>query len=409
MRSLVPVLILAFALLAGPSPAAAASEPDVAPAGCPREMAAVFWGGAQELVLGQALAAASTPCVEYSVTVTPQEDDRTRLRAPGRFDALRVLGIHPVAEMRWTTKEKTGWREWVVGGHPTWRPGRTFYGAGVLARRRMADVGLDVGAGETWAFNELTPEVLEGAPGARAEVLEFMRGLYDGDPGMPKARGIVFNVGIPSTAGPSEVAAYKASLQEWLSDEPFWTELDTYTDVFANEVYASPLSWGVRGAPLDKRVKHLNDYLQHMAVLADAGPESIGAARRFLQRKYMPLANALWPNSLVDTHLLSDELMSSLVSTQVYALRDYAESHPGVIPQDLVGFAWAPNAQGEGYTPGGRDQIAKRLAEAVLHVTDDVPGSPKDACGLVGMRGQCAGNVEDAWLNTAWLTFTEWD
>ena len=129
-------------------------------------------------------------------------------------------------------------------------PGRTFYEAGVLARQRMAQRGLDVENGETWAFNELTPEVLEGAPGARAEVLEFMRGLYDGAPGMPKARGIVFNLWVPSTTDAAEVAAYKTNLRAWLTDEAFWSELDRYVDVFAHEVYVSALSWGVGGTEL---------------------------------------------------------------------------------------------------------------------------------------------------------------
>ena len=189
-RSLICVVIVTSALLAGPSPGAAAT----APPGCPREVDAVFWGAAQQFVLGQALAADLSPCAEYYVTVAPLVTDRTMLAFRARFDELRALGpqIHPVAEIRWTSGN--GWRAWVVGGHPDWMPGRTFYEAGVTARRRMAQRGLDVEKGETWAFNELTPEVLAGAPGARAEVLEFMRGLYDGDPGMPKARGIVFNI-----------------------------------------------------------------------------------------------------------------------------------------------------------------------------------------------------------------------
>jgi hypothetical protein len=279
----------------------------------------------------------------------------------------------------------------------------------VLARRRMADRGLNVEAGETWAFNELTKEVLEGAPGARAEVLEFMRGLYDGDPGMPKARGIVFNVGIPSTSGPAEAAAYKASLRAWLTDDVFWNELDTYVDVFANEVYVSSLSWGVRGAPLEKRAKLMNDYFQHMAILADAGRKEVQAARSFLHRTYLPLANAMWPHSAGDTNLLSVELMNAFVSTQVYALREYAESHPGVVPQGLVGFAWAPNILDPRYDEADRDLVAARLAGALRDATDDIPSVPKDVCGPLGNRVRCAGDVKDAWLNTEWRTFADWE
>ncbi|HXV34246.1 MAG TPA: hypothetical protein VD769_09570 [Gaiellaceae bacterium] len=394
MRSFVCALIVAPLLLAG------AASADSTPPGCPREVDAVFWGGAQWLVLAEALAADASPCAEYFVTIPPTGADRTVLMPIARFNEVRALGVTPVAEIRWTSA--TGWREWVVG-----TPGRTFYTAGVTARRRMAQRGLDVTAGETWAFNELTPEVLAGLPGARAEVLEFLRGLYDGDPGMPKARGIVFNIGIPSTAGPSEVAAYKADLQAWLADEAFWTELDGYVDVFANEVYASSLSWGVSGAPFPKRAKRLNDYFQHMATLVEAAPKSVQAARSFLRRTYLPLANAAWPHtSIGDTNLLTADLMSHFVSTQTYALRAFAEGHPRTVPQGLLGFAWAPIAAFPGYSQEGRDQIAARLASAVHQST---AGKPKDACGPPTERVWCEGEVEGAWFNPEWRSFDGWD
>ena len=409
MRSLMWVLTLAAALLVPGLSGAQAPDADAAPPGCQRDYDAVFWGGAQWLVLGQALAADRSPCVEYFLTIPPRAD-RTVLMPAAEFNAVRALSIHPVADIRWTAPNQTGWREWVVGGHPDWEPGRTFYEAGVLARQRMANRGLDVEAGETWAFNELTTEVLEGAPGARAEVLEFMRGLYDGAPGMPKARGIVFNVFVDSTSDPAEVAAYKTSLRSWLLDEAFWTELDRYVDVFANEVYASSLSWGVSGAPLGQRAKRLNDYFQHMAILAEAGQKSIQAARSFLHRTYLPLANAAWPHPLIgDTHLLSAEQMKHFVSTQVYALRTFAEDHPKTVPQGLIGFAWAPITGDDPVLAAGRDQIAARLAAAIRASTDELPTEPKDACGPPGDRLWCEGELEGAWFNTAWRIFADWE
>ncbi len=411
MRSLICLVILASTLVAGSSASGLSdpqtSEPAPAPTGCPREVDAVFWGGAQWLVLGQALAARPSPCVESSISIPPQDGDRTMLRLRPQFDQMRALGIHPVAEIRWTSS--TGWRAWVVGGHPSWIPGRTFYGAGQTARRRMAMRGLDVEAGETWAFNELTPEVLEGAPGARAEVLEFLRGLYDGDPGMPKARGIVFNIGVPSTSDADEVAAYTASLRAWLTDEPFWSELDQYVDVFANEVYASSLSWGVAGVSLVNRVRRLNDYFHHMTVLAEDAPKSLDAARNFLRRTYLPLANAAWPHpSIGDTHLLSADLMSRFVSTQVYALLHYLDESPETAPAGGIGFGWAPVAL-PGYSETGRDQIAARLAEAIQAATATSASVPKDACGAAGAWLWCSGQVEGAKLNKAWRTFADWD
>ena len=352
MRSLICVLTLVPALLAG-STAVAAADPasGLVPAGCPHEIHGVFWGGTQWLVLGQALAADPSPCAEYSVTVPPQDDDRTTLRPRAVRRAAGARQIHPVAEIRWTSA--TGLA--CVGRR---RPPAVDAGTDVLRRRRdcaPTDGGArarrhgrrDVGV------QRADPEVLENAPGARAEVLEFLRGLYDGDVGMPKARGIVFNVGIPSTSDAAQVAAYKASVQAWLTDEPFWSELDRYVDVFANEVYVSSLSWGVSGTR-SRRARRMNDYFQHMATLAEAAPQTVQAAPDFLRRTYMPLANASWPHPLIgDTHLLSAGLMQHYVSSQVYALRQFAEAHPRT-PQGLIGFAWAPVADPQDYRARSR-------------------------------------------------------
>jgi hypothetical protein len=405
VRSLFCVVTVAAALLVS-VPSAGAQVPS----GCPRQVDAVFWGGAQQFVLGQALAVNLSPCAEYYVTAPPLLADRTMLAFRARFDELRALSpqIHPVAEIRWTSTN--GWRAWVVGGHPDWMPGRTFYEAGVTARRRMAQRGLDVERGETWAFNELTPEVLVGAPGARAEVLEFMRGLYDGDPGMPKARGIVFNIWVPSTTDAAEVAAYKTNLRAWLKDEAFWSELDRYVDVFAHEVYVSALSWGVGGTELPLRAKRLNEYFQHMAVLADDAPKSFQAARDFLHRTYLPLANAAWPHpGIGDTHLLDDKLMQQFVSAQVYALRRFAEAYPRIVPQGLIGFGWAPIMQSPDYTPEGRDRIAARLAKAIRDSIGEPPSTFKDACGPFGERVLCDGDVRGAEFDTVWSIFDDWD
>jgi hypothetical protein len=404
VRSLICVVTVAAALLVS-VPSAGTQELS----GCPRQVDAVFWGGAQQFVLGQALAANLSPCADYYVTVAPMVSDRTMLPFRIRFDELRALSpqIHPVAEIRWTSTSTpdNAWRAWVVG-----TPGRTFYEAGVLARQRMAQRGLDVEKGETWAFNELTPDVLAGAPGARAEVLEFMRGLYDGAPGMPKARGIVFGLWVPSTANAAEVAAHKTSLRAWLMDEAFWSELDRYVDVFAHDVYVSALSWGVGGTELPLRAKRLNEYFQHMAVLADDAPKAFQAARNFLHRTYLPLANAAWPHSGIgDTHLLDDQLMQQFVSTQVYALRRFAEAHPRIVPQGLIGFAWAPNMQSSDYSVAGRDRIAARLARAIRDSIGEPPSTFKDACGPFGARVLCDGDVPGAEFETTWRIFETWD
>jgi hypothetical protein len=380
--------------------ASAASEEIVFPPYCRVKVDVIFWGGRQWVELAEALANDHSQCAEYYVSVPPLDGDRTRLRAPRRYDEVSDLSprIHPAAEIHFAS-----WRAWALG------TGTTFYDAGVEARRRMARARLDVTRGETWALNELSLEVLENVPGRRAEIREFLRGLYDGEPGMPKVRGIVFNIGPRSDISVSDATAYKASLQAWLTDGPFWSDLNTYVDFFAQEVYASSLNWGVAGAPRATRAEHLNDYFHHVTILAEEGPENVEAARQFFRRTYVPLANALWPHQVGDTNLLSAETMSQFLSTQVYAMRHYANAHPQTAPQGRIGFGWAPIAEAAGYSADGRNMIGARLASAIHESSEEGTNSQMGACGLPGEHVWCAGEVERASLNDAWKAFASWD
>jgi hypothetical protein len=301
--------------------------------------------------------------------------------------------IHPVAEIRFTSE--AGWRAWAVEG------GATFYEAGVEARRRMAKAGLDAAAGEIWALNELGPDIREGVPGRRDEIREFLRGLHEGAEGMPEARGIVFDIGVLDVP---DVDAYRASLQEWLTDGAFWSDLDEYVDFFAEEVYAGPQDWAAPGASLDERTQSLNDFLYHVRVLAEAGPDEVEPARAFLERTYVPLANAAWPHALIaQTNEVDAETMAEFVSGEVYAMRRYAAN--GETVPDAIGFAWAPNPAEPHYSDAGRDTVLNRLATAI---DDALPEDPSAACDAEG-QDWCAGELEGASLDDTWKAFATWD
>ena len=268
----------------------------------------------------------------------------------------------------------------------------------------MEQAGLQVENGETWALNELSPEVLEDAPGWRDDVLEFLRGLHEGAPGMPEARGIVFNVFVPSDT--TELSEYKGSLKAWLEDKQFWSDLDKYVDFFAEEVYPSPLTWGVAEASHETRTEYLNDYLFHMLALVEAGPDSVVAARDFLERSFVPLANAAWPHEGIGkTNVVSAQTMSAFVAAQVDAIRTYA----GGDERERIGFAWAPNAAEPSYTKERRDMIAGRLGSAIRAAYHDEPGEEIGACGSPDENDECTGEVEGAFLNDAWKNFASWD
>jgi hypothetical protein len=358
----------------------------------------VFWGGTQWVELSTALAANRADCTEYYVTVPPQDSDKTRLRSRGAFEEIRALdpNVHPVAEIRFTSE--AGWRAWAVEN------GTSLYEAGVEARRRMEKAGLDVEAGETWALNELGPEVREDVARSREEIREFLRGLYEGAEGMPEARGIVFDLG---SFGVTDLDAYRASLQKWLSDGAFWSELDEYVDFFAEEVYTGPQTWAVAGASLDERTTALNEFLYHVPILAAAGPDEVEPAREFLQRTYVPLANAAWPHALIaETNLVSAESMGQFVSGEVYGMGLYSGDSE-TVPQKVVGFAWAPNPAEPTYSEAGRDTVLNRLASAIQGALAP-DGEPSDACDEDG-QDWCAGDVEGASLDERWKAFATWD
>jgi hypothetical protein len=383
-------LVVVLAALGAAAACGGSSTSDTVAEGCAAEADAVFWGGTQWTELAQGLADNASECIEYFVTVPPQDTDRTMLRGQQAFEELRSMSpkIHPLAEIRYTGE--TGWREWAAD------EGQTSYEAGVEARRRMDEAGLDPESGETWALNELSSEVLADEPGWREDVLEFMRGLYDGTAGMPKARGLVFNIFIPSDT--ADLAEYKASLKAWLEDDTFWVELEKYVDFFAEEVYPNPANWGVTDASLDERTENLNDYLFHMVALTDAGPEPVSAAAAVFESSFVPLANAAWPHEGIGgTNVITAETMGAFVASQVNAIRSY-DSLDG---RPRIGFAWAPNEADPAYTDEGRDVVLAELAAALRAAYEE----PDAVCA----DDACEGDVEGASFNDGWKSFTSWD
>ena len=102
-----------------------------------------------------------------------------------------------------------------------------------------------------------------------------------------------------------------------------------------------------------------------LAELAEAGPGEIDLARTYLREAYLPLASAAWPwkSAFGDTDL-SVEQMQNFVSTETFAIRHYAGSHPHRAPAERIGFAYAPNPAAAGrpdFVPGN-GLILDRLA-----------------------------------------------
>ena len=345
-----------------------------------RPVRAVFYAPTDWRRLATKLAATSSPCAHYYISVPPVAD-KSQPRADEAW-RIRALGpsFHALAEIN-----VTGWTSWVTN------TGNSWYEAGVEARRRMAAAGYDVGAGDRWALNELSTAVRAGTGNARANMRSFLRGLYEGD-GTSLARGVVFTTGIGQSTG--ELSVYQARLQEWYEDAAFWSELSGVTSDWSQEVYGDVRRYADPGASREARRDALNEYLQHQVALATAAPPSASAARSLLGAVYAPLANAAWQyEAAFGWTNVPGELMQDYVSAQTYALR--AAGTGG------FGFAWSPNnLTGMTDFPAQTGFLLDRLAAAIADSDETAEG----ACGT----DWCGQSLEGAAITTSWRSFATW-
>jgi hypothetical protein len=356
----------------------------------------VFYAARDWLRLAPKLAERASPCADYYVSIPPLVGDKTNPR-PNQAPRIRALGprFHAMAEIHWTT-----WQRWVRA------TGRTWFDAGVEARRRMAAAGYDVGLGDTWAVNEFPSSVRRNVGTARADARQFVHGLHEGD-GRP-VQGAVFVIGVMH--GTNDASTYKSTLKLWLGDTPFWLDMQRTVRFWAQEVYGDARRWGVPGAAPEARREYLNDFLQHAARLGSVAPGEYGPARAFLARAHTPIANAgwQWPAGLGWT-MVSGEQMRHFVSSQTYALRNYAATRPG---PDRFGFAWAPNnATGMSYGAfvAASGQVLDRLGAALADSSGEWSLDPGvHACTSLGLDW-CRADVEGASFTPAWRIFSAWN
>lgn len=367
-------------------------------AGC-RPLHAVFYAATDWLRLATKLAAQASPCAQYSVSIPPLVADKTRPR-PDQAWRIRALGpsFHALAEIH-----LTAWQKWVNAGNGSW------YQAGVEARRRVAAAGYDVGAGDTWALNELSSAVRRGDGTWRTDVRELVRGLFDAGGEQPPAPGVVFVVGVGQRV--TSVATYKARLQEWLQDSAFWVDMNAYVGDWAQEVYGDVRSYAAPGSSVSQRRDALTDYLDHSDLLARAGGADSGTASAFFSRTASPLGSAAWQwDGSFGWTLVDAPLMQQFVSTQVYAMRSHDASLGR--PDDRWGFAWAPRNPGsvpKNEFASAAGAVLDRLAAAIRDSGGDSPSDPGVlACGPPGKNLWCGGDLAGAALTPSWATFRTW-
>jgi hypothetical protein len=367
------------------------ATPAAAPAVCDHADAVFYTGNDTTGRLAGRLKLAPSSCTDYYLTVRP----RTGLGVMGwplgggPLDAIHNAGpnFHAMAEIRLNP-----WAEYAN------QPGHSWYGAGVRVREIMQEVGYDP-ARDTWAVNEVGEptmqamgvDVIKGAPNARRNLLDFIRGLYEGD-GTPMP-GLVFAADPIQEA--TDLWQYKADLRSFYEDSEFWDELGLYVRFWAQEAYADVRAWGVAGTTLAERTAYLNDYFLHGLRVTTVGGAETEAARAFFENAYTPIGNAVYrnpPPGAIGFGSTNVDLLTrkNFVSTQTYALRSsagarfgFADSRIGTTPvSDVI-------------------EVEDRVAEAIR----DSETSPSSACGVTGEW--CDSDVAGAAFTSLWRQFLD--
>jgi hypothetical protein len=388
LRVLRVATVAAALLCASLAPSVFVSE---ASAACPYQARVITYNPEGWSILTDAFATYVTTCADYYITLPPLESDKTQPRGGASPGTVRSKGanFHPLAEFHWAT--------WSGSPH-------TWFGKGVEFRRRMTAAGYDSSREETWAINEIPGSVRDpGSTGqtVRTQVKDLVRGLYWG-PNNVALGGGVFVVGLGQQTTFFDV--YKPNLKNWLNDSSFWTTMNTYVRWWGQEAYTDCRFVCKNQTIVADRSRRVNDFVEHVAKLANADPAQASAARAFFNESYFPMMTAFWKSpDYGNTQLLGQDTMRKLVSLEVYAARAWAG--PRQYPDGRIGFAWDNSPAGE--TPEAAAAVANRLAAAIKGAYGD-GGTAAKACSPTGAYTNCTPFIDGAEWNDAWRTFETW-
>src|SRR5438874_4922182 len=377
-------LMLIAAAACGGTPAD--EETDDLAAGKAAEIVVYSEDGWNEL--GDALAADPASKASYFMHIPAPAGDKTEPRGPIEPARMRARGpqFHALAEFHWG-----GWRD---------APG-SWYDHGVEFRRRMAEKGYDVAAGDAWAINEL-PSTTRRDPEVRQHVRDAVRGLYDGPPGSPKVRGAVFVIGIGSNT--TNLTVYKPQIETWLEDADFWKTMSGRVRFWSQETYVDPDTSCVPNTTVARRSDAINAFTEHVARLAAAGGSRASAASAFLSKTWTPLLNGAFRADAYQTGGMTLAQMKHFVSGQIYASRAWGGKH--AYASGRAGLGWTYHR--DQVNPDEMRELAQRVASAFHHGYDSASGAPAGACSPSHAYTFCQCSLHAANFNPAWDTFSHW-
>ncbi len=362
------------------------------PATCPLDAEVVIWTQNGWNPLADAIAAEPSDCAEYWIDIAPQSADSTMLRAgeAARMHARGLPSVHAMAEFHWGD-----WSNYHASTGASWTE------IGHLFRQRMEDAGYCVQSGDTWGINEAPTGARLDSGTVRADMIELVRALDEGMPGMPPARGAVFviNFGHGSSTG----SVYKGNLESWLADATFWAQMNLHVRFWAQEVYTDPDVTCVPSSTLAARATHIQEFTEHPARLAAAAPASAGAdtAQSYFGRAYVPLMNAFWGSNGAYGHTVVPlSTMQMLVSEQVYATRAWADTH--AYPDGRIGLGF-----GSAMTPDEWATLGQRIARAIRGAYGR-SATASGACFEGSTSAWCSCSVSGAAFTGIWTGFGTW-
>jgi hypothetical protein len=174
-----------------------------------------------------------------------------------------------------------------------------------------------------------------------------------------------------------------AALKQTLRRKKFWGAMANYVEHWGQERYvafeaacsASTLaSQSSAIATMEEQLPNMANTVPRYKAGAHKGESPVGTALYYLAHRYSPVINTAWTEdklSLVD--------MRRFTNAQVYAVRDFADTHR--YPDGRIGIYYRSNPA---KTKADNDAFQDRIAASLNAAYDGAQGDPIAACGPSG-------------------------